>query len=320
MKPSKRVLRFLSTAVCTFGLGVSVLGYDPKGHETVGAIADELIHGTSAETHVKALLNQGETLLIAATWADRAKATNLTDPEMISFTNSNPAHHSYHFTDIPIQEPLYREDSIGATNVDIVHVMKQCIQVLQGNDTPTTNPHGFSQKIALRLLVHYVGDIHQPLHVGAAYLSSRDRFINPNVGHRSFDADQGGNFLAIDHGQLHHFWDNNAVTNAMAHAGATSPLDYANKILLNNPVVAQTLGDVTTWPKQWADEIMPIAAKAHKRFRIGHRTTVTEHSITHLQWKVTLPSGYETFARDTVDERITTAGERLAQLLMTIWP
>ena len=41
-----------------------------------------------------------------------------------------------------------------------MQISTQCINVLKGNDTPTTNPHGFSPRIALILLAHFVGDMH----------------------------------------------------------------------------------------------------------------------------------------------------------------
>ncbi|HXT40414.1 MAG TPA: S1/P1 nuclease [Candidatus Angelobacter sp.] len=307
-------------ALATLGLAAAALGYGKDGHETVGAIAADLLQGTHAETKVNNLL-QGMSLLDAATWADRAKGSQgpLTQ-EMKDFVAANHDHHNYHYTDVPIQELQYQLGRVGTSPVDIVQISTQCINVLKGNDTPATNPHGFNQRIALLLLTHFVGDIHQPLHVGAAYLNDKPRFVNPNVVTTGVHEDQGGNFLKLGGTLLHVYWDDNAVQRAMKKAGAKSTQDYADRILQNNPIVPQTPGSVETWPKQWADEILPIAVKAHKGFKIAKPATVTDLFGTHLQWKVTAPSGYTNFARDTVDERLTTAGFRLAQLLQTIWP
>jgi len=261
------------------------------------------------------------TLSEAATWADRAKGSQgpLTQ-EMQAFVTPNQEHHHYHLTDVPIQLTQYHLGDAGTSPVDIVQISTQCINVLKGNDTPATNPHGFSPRIALILLAHLVGDMHQPLHVGAAYLNNKHRFVNPITASGTVHEDHGGNFLKFGGTLLHAYWDNNPVNRAMTKAGATSSQDYANKILQNNPVVAQTSGNVETWPKQWADDMLPIAAKAHKGFKIEKPITVTDNFGTHLQWKVTPPTGYANFARDTVDERITTGGFRLAQLLQAIWP
>jgi hypothetical protein len=296
----------------------SLYAYGPAGHETVGAIADELLEGTAAETQVRNLLN-GHTLAQVANWADRVKHPPF-DPEMQHFVDTNPHHHSYHYTDVPIQQPHYVAGTAGTSPEDIVHVMGECIAVLQGNATPTTNPHGFNPRVALMLLVHYVGDLHQPLHVGAAYLNSKNRFVDPNFVKHGVSEDQGGNWLRYNGQGLHSFWDGKAVDLAMHRAAAPTPQAFAVRILENSPVVLQTSGAVMDWPQHWADEMLPFAAHAHQGLKITKRRMVNDSNGTHPEWTVTAPSGYERWARDTVRERITTGGFRLAQLLEAIWP
>ena len=51
------------------------------------------------------------------------------------------------------------------------------------------------------------------------------------------------------------------------------------------------------------------------------RVFVADFGSMHPQWNVTKgPANYENWARDTVEERLTTAGFRLAQILHAIWP
>jgi hypothetical protein len=318
---SNRILLFnVLLSIGCFCAPAAAFAYGAQGHETVGAIAEDLIQGTPAEAHVRQLL-QGDTLANAATWADRVKGTNL-DQEMKDYKTKNHAHHSYHFTDVPIQETTYRDGTVGTTNIDIVHILPQCIEVLRRNDTPATNPHGFSPRIALLLLAHFVGDIHQPLHVGAAYLNQKNRFVDPNLIHSEVEADEGGNFLKFKARSklLHTYWDDDAVSHAMKKAGARTPQQYAAIIIASSPVVQQTPGPVQDWPKKWAEEILPIAAQAHRRLKAATPTQVHDFFGNHLQWPVTVPSSYDNAARDTVHERLTKAGFRLAQLLQAIWP
>src|SRR6266436_2509539 len=89
-------------ALCSACGSATVFGYGSEGHETVGALADELIQATAAETHVRQLLTN-DTLAHAATWADRLKK-GPRDQEMKDYVNNNPQHHHYHFTDVPIEE------------------------------------------------------------------------------------------------------------------------------------------------------------------------------------------------------------------------
>ena len=58
--------------LCAAAFPTPALAYGRKGHQTVGAIADELIQGSNAEKKVKALLGT-ETLSHASTWPDEVK-------------------------------------------------------------------------------------------------------------------------------------------------------------------------------------------------------------------------------------------------------
>ena len=60
-------------------------------------------------------------------------------------------------------------------------------------DTETPGPQ---RAVALCWILHLVGDIHQPLHVGSLY--SKNQFAN---------GDRGGNGIATDGGNLHARWD-----------------------------------------------------------------------------------------------------------------
>jgi hypothetical protein len=75
------------------------------------------------------------------------------------------------------------------------------------------------------LLAHLVGDIHQPLHVGAQYFDENGQPVNPDTGGAA-TPDQGGNSLTLvlnrpnDHGHpqttavFHTYWDDATVDTA----------------------------------------------------------------------------------------------------------
>jgi hypothetical protein len=145
----------------------------------VGAIADNLIKGTDAEKHVKELLQPGETLESVANWPDCVKG-NYCGPqtqEMMDYVAANPQHSEYHYTDVPFQLDHYHDGAVGTADDDIVQTLKQAIAVLQGKDDAKSNPHHFTKRQALILLTHMTGDIHQPLHVGAAYVGKDGKFV-----------------------------------------------------------------------------------------------------------------------------------------------
>ena len=142
------------------------------GHKAVGAIADKLLKGSHAQRQIQALLLPGESLESIANWPDCVKGTYCgpQSPEMIEYVNANPKHSEYHYTDVPFQLEKYHDHGVGTAEVDIVQTLKQCIAVLQGKTDPALNPHKFTRRQALILLTHFAGDIHQPLHVGAAFV------------------------------------------------------------------------------------------------------------------------------------------------------
>jgi len=53
-----------------------------------------------------------------------------------------------------------------------------------------------TKRVAVILLAHYVGDMHQPLHVGAQYFNSNGHVTNPDVSGSAY-ADAGGNNILL---------------------------------------------------------------------------------------------------------------------------
>jgi len=91
---------------------------------------------------------------------------------------------------------------VGTTDQDIVSAISAAIAVLQGNDPPL--PFKFtSKKEALRVLTHYVGDIHQPLHVAAVYLDPAGHVVDPDMGTFNPQTEtHGGNDLFVGNKKL----------------------------------------------------------------------------------------------------------------------
>jgi hypothetical protein len=312
-----RLFRFALLILAISVLPSPTFGYGEEGHQTVGAIADRIIASSpNTVAHVRALLGT-ETLEHTSIWADTAKRPPSTPTaEMQAFINANssPAHdqHAYHYTDIPIQEPRYRANSVGAKNIDIVHLIRNCIAILEGHGNATNNPTGIPPKTALRLLVHLVGDIHQPLHVGAAYFGPGAQLVNPNTTTGTKE-DQGGNLILFHGSKLHSYWDTAAVRNAMAAAHAQTPSAFAQKIMASPPSGWQSGAFMSTWSFKWADEAMPIAKEAHTRL------TFTANAQSWSAHSDNL-AGYDQWAASQVRTEIGRAGYRLAAILKKIWP
>lgn len=314
-----RIFRAAFLAVAISVLPIPAFGYGDEGHKTVGAIADKLIaNSPNTVAQVRALIGN-TTLERASIWADDAKYNpNQNDAEMMAFINAN-AHHSahdhwdYHFTDIPIQETHYRAGSKGASRTDIVHMIRNCIAILEGHSNSANNPTGIPPKTALRLLVHYVGDIHQPMHVGAVYFGPNAQPANPNTTTNTKLA-TGGNAITFNGTNLHSYWDTPTVQKAMAAAHATTPRAFAQTIIANPPQGWESGPFMSGWSVKWANELMPISTTAHNK--------LTFRTAGSSKWSAQTAdqTGYNQWAAAQVRTEIARAGYRLAAILKKIWP
>lgn len=156
------------------------------------------------------------------------------------------------------------------------------------------------QARALRILIHTVEDIHQPLHCGSRY--TRD---HP-------DGDRGGNeFRLSGMGKtrnLHAFWDGGAG-------------------LFAAPVARPLPGNgepITTIARSIAAAYPPGAAALPEQTQMSTEKWLDE-GVVLLTSVVYPPSAtpdeaYVVRAREIVKRRVALAGYRLAALLNTIWP
>src|SRR5436309_1048142 len=89
-------------------------------------------------------------------------------------------------------------DAWGPDGHHTVGAVAAATHVLKGDAVPA--PFNFKDKReALLALAHYMGDIHQPLHVGAVYLDANGKRVNPDGG--TFDpktATRGGNQILVN--------------------------------------------------------------------------------------------------------------------------
>ena len=201
-----------------------------------------------------------------------------------------PSHHWFHYADVPVDHAeKYADGKVGRSKWDIVHMMAYCVDVLQGR-IPEDNERKITKPIAVILLAHYVGDIHQPLHVGAEYFNETGKEVDPDQD-KSALADEGGNTVELHltgdplsgrlphTKKLHGFWDLDAV-NALL-PPVPENMRKEERYALIDPAKAKLVHDLATEePKEWrlpagvearnagevwADEILPVAREAHER-------------------------------------------------------
>jgi len=363
--------RRLLIAISIASIRASLFAYGPTGHEIVGGIADKLIANTPAAQKIYALTD-GITLERASVIADEIKGwdkNGVDDPnafphyaehpkidnQLRDFWRANPptqdskspipSHHWFHYTDVPILDlEKYSDGKTGRTQWDIVHMISYCVDVLRG-EIPENNPRKITKPVAVILLAHYVGDIHQPFHVGAEYFNQAGQAADPDKNQPGTE-DEGGNTLMLKlirgtpeemahRGlRLHGFWDHDAV---MANLPSLSPtlskeehyqkIEQAKRKLIDRLVKEQPKNwrapasvALKNYGEFWADDILPLAREAHERLRFIniHETIDQERTVMAGDAREKHSSDHVDYADWTahiVRDELHKAGWRLADLL-----
>jgi hypothetical protein len=166
------------------------------------------------------------------------------------------------------------------------------------------------------------GDIHQPLHVGNAFVSARVplAFIVPK-GPTGWRTTLGGNALVYgpeDRFNLHSYWDSHGVNLAM---GKDDLQAFATRIFAV-PVDRRWngSGDPATWPEQWANDALMFAKDVHKEIVLVADIGPDDARRTPHRWRVTQPPSYDDLARKRLPLQLAAGGYRLAATLKAIWP
>jgi len=143
---------------------------------------------------------------------------------------------------------------------------------------------------ALKFLGHWVGDIHQPLHV-------------------SFEDDRGGNNIHVTgecSSNLHSAWDNCLVFKAIGENVAT-----ASRQLFNSLTATNKEQWAAADPRDWANESFALAEAAKVRYCSRHGTSCDLPSPPRVE----IDAAYISANVDAVREQLAKAGVRLAKLL-----
>lgn len=328
-----RITSLSITFFIFFILNQPAFAWGPDGHHLVAAIAYKLLDDSNAKKQVDDILGE-ISFTDAAVWADCAKGvnpkngfkyeekgyleckvfeTNEYKTEMESFVHRNATgcdpkpdeeicHKQYHYTDISIFQPEYSPNLVGARSDDIVAAIAAAVHKLKNEPVP--QPFDFKDKReALLVLIHYVGDIHQPLHVGSVYLNGSGERIDPTKA--TYDPQtetRGGNNLLANTKNLHSIWD--GIPPGWT-ADQSEWITRAKKI----PGTDNTL---LSWPGTWATQTLAHAKAGFQNVKFGAKS--------NARWPTTLPNDYQDQIDKIKREEITEAAAHLAELLKAVWP
>jgi hypothetical protein len=257
----------------------SAWGWGKEGHQIVGFIAEN--HLTpQARAAVDELLGQGRRISDEETsnWADYVR-------------NQVRATGPWHYVDIPVESGKY-DRKRDCKNSDCVVARVKLFQDILADRS--LRPSDRQQ--ALKFLVHFVADMHQPLHCA----ERRDSMGRP---------DRGGNECKVRflddpvETNLHRVWDTNLLVHSL---GEMSLADYANQ--LNSRITAE---QKSAWHKgrarAWANESNKVAID------FVYTGAAADGAPTRLD------QAYVRKNQRVVDEQLAKAGVRLAKILNEVF-
>lgn len=232
-------------------------------------IAVVLTNGSSANN----------TFVTAAIWADDYK------------TSLGTA--IWHYIDLPFSLDGTATNGVTPASFDVVRAINQCIATLQSSTADATN-----QATSLRYLLHFTGDIHQPLHCSTAVSS-----LSPN-------GDGGGNSFSLTGfwSNLHSLWDGgggyltNSISRPLTTSGQATLDAKVLEIETSYPYTANA-GTIPN-PMNWAQEGLNLAKSVSY---VG----ITRGSTPSAAYLITTQS--------TTQQRMALGGHRLADLLNTLF-
>src|SRR6476659_9058510 len=164
-------------AAAAFLLPSPALAWGKTGHRVVAAIADTQLSGL-ARAHINEILGGAESLDEAANWPDEMRSA----PGAFWQKSATPWHY------VTLHGIIYDH---APPEGDALEALSHFRSVLQDPNASLAD-----KQLALRFVVHLVGDLHQPLHVGKC-------------------CDKGGNDVKVSWfgkpTNLHAVWDSQLV-------------------------------------------------------------------------------------------------------------
>jgi len=227
------------------------------GHRVVGKIADNYLCG-KAKRHIKKLL-KSKSLAFVSTFGDEIKS----DTRYREF-------YTWHYINMPLDSNY--ADSKKNENGDLVTGIEYCKKIIQDE-----NASDDDKAFYLKLLIHLVGDLHQPMHIG-------------------LEEDKGGNDFKLqwfyEDSNLHRVWDSEMIGSyGMSYSELAADADVLSK----TQIKAMQEGSIIDWVNETHELTKKVYASAEPDENLRYR-----YSYNHF---------------NTVRSQLQLSGIRLAKVL-----
>jgi len=255
------------------------LAWGKTGHRVVAAIADTQLSGL-ARAQVEQILGPGESLYEAANWPDEMRSA----PGSFWQKTATPWHY------VTLNGILYDHAPSEGDALEALHRFSKTLQ--------DPNASLADKQLALRFIVHLVGDLHQPLHVGKC-------------------CDKGGNDVKVTWfgkpSNLHSVWDSQLPDDEQL-----SFSELAAK--LERHISAQ---DVVKWwdvnPRDWISESAEIRDTLYPTARDLPKPVKGKKAKRGQQPLPELSYNYVYKFTPVMERRLSQGGVRLAAYLNALF-
>ncbi len=235
--------------------------WSKTGHRVTGKVAEQHL-SRKVKKAINKLLD-GESLALVSTFADDIKADR-------SFSSFSP----WHYVNFPADKQY--TDVEPSSRGDLVIGINTCISIIKDKNRSKAD-----RAFYLKMLVHFIGDLHQPMHVGRL-------------------EDKGGNDIQIqwfnEGTNLHRLWDSNLINLfGMSYTELAGTLPELSKA----QVKAIQQGTVY----DWVEESQELANEVYDSVSVGE--------------KIGYPYSYK--YTGVLREQLQKGGLRLAKVLNDIF-
>lgn len=322
------------------------LEFDVPHHLAIAAAAQRRLTPEASAEVAKLLGLIGCTAMSdVAGWADQVKRRRTSrptdDPYTADFIDHNPGNGDWHYVDLPFGCSAYDPDKYQqfCAKDNVVSIIVECIRVFSKQSTR------FSPLNALRLLVHLVGDLHQPLHVGCSYFRTSTNPVSltgdpATILAENLPKDKGGNLLILPPDangvNLHAYWDGglggdvdgpNTSSSTESAVSSDAVTRAGLKILANcergkaDESQQGMATDLLALPPEWANRSLEAARKAYFSISVVAPRADVERHPKDVSYTVTWEGrdAYNARCREILIERMTQGATNLADVLNTLF-
>jgi hypothetical protein len=252
--------------------------FGQEGHSIIAEIANRRL-SAQATTAIESALGKGHSLAAVASWADDVR-------------DARPTTYNWHFVDLPLASDKY--DAIRDCKLDPAKGDCVIAELARLKSALRCAPTTEAKAEALKFTVHFVGDVHQPLHTVLEQRGGNGFEVTSTIKGKTCRPTAGDPNRCVISTNLHQMWDTFLITRFVWNWGS-----YVDRLeegwLQSTDAVGATQGSVEEWVEQ-----------SHKEARLAWDAVPADKTLNDDYLNEIIP---------ILDRQLGRGGLRLARFL-----